>query len=59
MDVSCRAFIAAGTISTANAESKQLALDLNVCQSAQDIQQRPGLDAKLKSVATDVASMLQ
>lgn len=54
----CRSLIAIGTICAANAESKRLAHDLNVQQTAQEIQQRPSLDAKLKSIATELVSML-
>lgn len=57
-DPLCRSLIAIGTICAANTESKRLAHDLNVQQTAQEIQQRPSLDAKLKSIATELVSML-
>lgn len=42
----------------ANKESKQLAQDLGVLQTARDIQQRQPLEAKLKMVVQDVVSVL-
>lgn len=42
----------------ANKESKQLAHDLGVLQTARDIQQRQALEPKLKTVVQEVVSVL-
>lgn len=54
----CRALNAVGTLSVTNKESKQLAQDLGVLQTARDIQQRQALEPKLKMVVQDVVSVL-
>ena len=54
----CRALTAVGTLSMANKESKQLAQDLGVLQTAHDIQQRQALESKLKTVVQEVVSVL-
>ena len=42
----------------ANSESKQLAQDLGVLQTARDMQQRQALEPKLKAVVQGVVSAL-
>ena len=54
----CRALTAIGTISMANKDSKQLATDLGVHQTVQNMQRQQGLDTKLKAVVQDTLSLL-
>ena len=54
-----RAFIAVGTLSMANKESKQLAKDLDVLQTGYDIQQQQQPpEPKVKAVIQDLVTLL-